>query len=161
MFKQLAINLPKKKIKLIAKKHLEIRKNFTWLPKNYNETLSELKKHFKLVIVSSGVWPWGNYDFEKIFGFKMKKHFDFIVNSFEYGFLKDSEMLFKIALKKTGLKKKDVAFVGNSYEDDILLAKKFGLKTIFLNKNNKNKKGDLTIISLKELKEKINVIKKL
>lgn len=91
----------------------------------------------------------------------MKKHFDFIVNSFEYGFLKDSEMLFKIALKKTGLKKKDVAFVGNSYEDDILLAKKFGLKTIFLNKNNKNKKGDLTIISLKELKEKINVIKKL
>ncbi len=158
LFKQMALNITKEKIEKILLQHLEIRKQFTWLPDNYNETLIELRKHFKLAIVSSGVWPWGDYDYEKIFGFKMKKHFDLIVNSYDEGYLKDSGKLFDIALEKMKLKANEVAFVGDNYEKDILLAKQYGMKTIFLNKKKESLGGDITIEKLSDL---LSVIKKI
>ena len=61
-------------------------------------------------------------------------------------------MLFEVALKKLGLKNNEVAFVGNSYKSDVLVAKKFGLKAIFLNKKNAKKgKADLSVKTLAEL----------
>ena len=161
LFKQLAVETTPAQIKQIAKKHLEIRKEYTWLPEEYDETLQELGKHFKLAIVSSGVFPWGYYDYEKIFGFKMDKHFDLLVTSFDHGYLKDSGKLFPIALKKLKLTPSEVAFVGNSYEDDVLLAKKFGFKTVFLNKKNENLKGDLTIRKLSDLRGLVTRLKEL
>ncbi len=134
------------------KKHLEIRKNFTWLPKDYKKTLKELRKDFKLAVVSSGVAPWGYYDFRKIFGFDFKKDFDLVLFSSEQGFLKESGKLFALALKKFRLKPCEAAFVGNSYRDDVLLAKRFGLKTVFLNKKREPKgKADFEISELCEL----------
>jgi putative hydrolase of the HAD superfamily len=161
LFRQLAVNVSKKQIKLISKKHLEIRKQFTHLPQNYSSTLTELKKHFILAIVSSGVWPWGDYDFEKIFGFKMKKHFDLIVNSYEEGYLKESGKLFEIALKKLKLNPADVVYVGNNFQTDVLVAKNFGMKTVFLNKKNEFKEGDITINSFSQLMDKIEELKRL
>jgi HAD superfamily hydrolase (TIGR01549 family) len=161
LFRQLALNVSKKQLKKIVIEHLKIRKNFTWLPKDYDITLKELRKYFRLVIVSSGCWPWGDYDFEKIFGFKMNKHFDLIVNSFEEGYLKDSGKLFEIALKKLKLKPSEVAYVGDNYKKDILLAKNFGLKTVFLNNKKIRFNGDITITSFSNLNKKVNELKSL
>ena len=161
LFRQLSLNVTSAQIKKIIPKHLDMRKNFTWLPEDYEKILIELRKHFKLAIVSSGVWPWGDYDYEKIFGFKMKKHFDLIVNSYKEGYLKDSGKLFEIAFKKLSLKPNQVAYVGDNYEKDILLAKKFGMKTVFLNKKNENLKGNITITKLSDLLEKIEDLKRL
>ena len=151
LFRLLGLNVSKEQIEKIIPQHLEMRKNFTHLPEKYEETLIKLRKHFKLAIVSSGVWPWGDYDYEKIFGFEMKKHFDLIVNSYNEGYLKDSGKLFDIALNKLDLKPSEVAYVGDSYEKDILLAKAYGMKTIFLNKKKEALQGDITIKKLKEL----------
>ncbi|MBT4870092.1 MAG: HAD family hydrolase [Candidatus Diapherotrites archaeon] len=159
IFRQLAMNISNKQIEKIVDRHLEIRKEFTSLPEKYDKTLIELAKHFKLAIVSSGVWPWGDYDFEKIFCFPMKKHFDLIVNSYEEGYLKDSGKLFDIALEKMGFDAKEVAYVGNSYEKDVLLAKQYGMKTIFLNKKNESLQGDITITKLSDLVEIIDQVK--
>ncbi len=161
VFKQLALNVSKEQIDSITKKHLVIRKQFTSLPDKYAETLTELKKHFKLAIVSSGVWLWAEYDFKNIFGFEMNNHFDLIVNSYEEGYLKDSGKLFEIALLKLNLKANEVAFVGDDYEKDILLAKEHGMKTIFLNKKNEPFEGDITIKKLSDLIEQINAIKRI
>ncbi len=161
LFLQLALNVSKEQIEKIIPKHLEMRKQYTWLPQNYDETLTELKKHFKLAIVSSGVWPWGDYDYEKIFGFPMKKHFDLIVNSYEEGYLKDSGKLFEIALEKLSLKAGDVAFVGDNYDKDILFAKEKGMKTVFLNRKKESLQGDITIEELSDLREKIEELKKI
>ena len=161
LFRQLAINISDKQIEKIVVRHLAIRKEFTWLPEKYEETLNELSKHFKLVIVSSGVWPWGDYDYEKIFGFPMKKHFDLIVNSYEEGYLKDSGKLFDIALKKLSLAPNEVAFVGDNYEKDILLAKQYGMKTVFLNKKDEALQGDITIRQLSDLVKKLKEVKSL
>ena len=158
VFRQLAMNISNDQIKKIVFKHLEIRKEFTWLPENYDKTLTELAKHFKLGIVSSGVWPWGEYDYEQIFGFEMSKHFDLIVNSCAEGYLKDSGKLFDVALRKLDIGPSEVAYVGDSYEKDILLAKAYGMKTIFLNKKKESLQGDITI---KELKNLVDLIKEL
>ena len=98
---------------ICLQKHLKIRKQFTWLPKKYQETLKELRKDFKLCIVSSGVSVWAYYDFKNIFGFNLKKHFDLVLFSQEQGFLKESGKLFQIALKKLRLKPKQAAFIGD------------------------------------------------
>ena len=105
------------------------------------------------------MWPWGDYDYEKIFGFKMKKHFDLIVNSFEEGYLKDSTKLFDIALEKMDFEPSEVAYVGDSYEKDVLLAKQYGMKTIYLNKKKESRQGDITIEKLSDLVTYINDIK--
>ncbi|MFA6269110.1 MAG: HAD family hydrolase [archaeon] len=160
-FRQLGLFVSKKQIKKIVPRHLAIRKEFTWLPEKYDSTLMTLRKHFKLVIVSSGVFPWGHYDYEKIFGFKMQKHFDLLVTSYDYGYLKESGKLFEIALKKLSFPSSEAAFVGNSYVDDVLVAKNFGLKTVFLNKKKEGHKGDVTIQRLSDLADKINELKKL
>jgi putative hydrolase of the HAD superfamily len=161
LFKQMALNVTSEQIEKIVPQHLEMRKQFTWLPDKYDETLTALRKHFKLAIVSSGVWPWGDYDYEKIFGFEMGKHFDLITNSYVEGFLKDSGKLFEIAFEKLNVKPGDVAFVGDNYEKDILLAKKFGMKTVFLNKKNESLEGDITIEKLSDLLELVEELKNL
>jgi len=154
LFRQLGFNASKAQISRMAKKHLEIRKQFTKLPKDYKKTLNELRKSFKLVVVSSGVAPWGYYDFKSIFGFDFKKDFDAVFFSSEKGFLKESGELFKLALKKFKLRPSQAAFVGNSYCDDILLAKSFGLKAVFLNKKAEPKgKADFEVKELRGLLE--------
>jgi len=159
LFRQLGFNASKKQVSRIAKKHLQIRAKFTKLPKDYKKTLKELRKSFKLAVVSSGVAPWGYYDFKSIFGFDFKKDFDAVFFSSEKGFLKESGELFKLALKKFSLKPSQAAFVGNSYCDDALLAKSFGLKAVFLNRKREPKgKADLEIKELRgllEIKEKL------
>jgi putative hydrolase of the HAD superfamily len=161
MFRMMDLYVPKSQIKKVAKKHLELRGKYTWLPKNYLQTMNELKKHFKLAVVSSGVMPWAYYDFEKFFGFEFDDHFDYIIDSYSNGYLKESGKLFDIVLKKMKLKPNQVAFVGNDYKSDILVAKKHKMKTIFLNKKNENKKGNITIKKLSDLVNNIEKIKKL
>jgi len=152
LFRMLALYANKKQIGRIAAKHMELRRNYTWLPKDYDRTLTELGKYFKLGVVSSGVFPWAYYDYKHFFGFEFDKHFDLVVDSYTYNHLKESGVLFEIALKKLNLKSKDAAFVGNDYVSDVLVAKKFGLKTVFLNKTCAPKrKADISIKSLVEL----------
>ena len=152
LFRQLGLNASKHQIARIARKHLEIRKSFTWLPKDYRKTLKELRKSFKLAVASSSVSDWVYHDFKKIFGFDFKKDFDAVFFSQEQGFLKESGKLFEKALKRFKLKPEEAAFVGNQYAGDVLLAKEFGLKAVFLNKKREPKgKADFAISKLADL----------
>lgn len=162
LFLQQGFAISKTRIAPLVKKHLEIRQHYTCLPEGYAETLKELGKEFKLAVTSSGVASWCYYDFKKIFGFDFKKDFDFVVFSSEAGFLKESGILFGLAQKKLQLNPSQAAFVGNEYASDIVTAKRFGLKTIFLNKKNIPKKkapqADMIVTRLKDLaaiKEKL------
>ena len=149
--RQLSINATKRQVIAIAKKNLSIRKRFTWLPRDYDKTLKELRKRYKLAVVSSGVATWCYHDYKRIFGFDFKKHFDLVLFSQEQGYLKDSGKLFEVALKKLRLKPGEAVFVGNDYEEDILLAKRHGLGTAYLNKEGTKGKADYLIRELREL----------
>lgn len=156
LFRQLGLNVSKVQQQRIIKQHLAIRKNFTWLPKDYNKVLAELKKDFKLALVSSCVRTWAEWDYKNIFGFNLGKHFDLIHTSQDAGYLKESGKLFEYALKKLKLNKKETAFVDDSY-DAILIAKKYGLKTILLS----SKKGGKEDLKIKRFNELLKIRDKL
>jgi len=160
VFRQLGWNVSNEQLKKIAKQHLTIRKEFTWLPKDYDKVLKELKKDFKLALVSSCSRTWAEWDYEHIFGFNLKKHFDLVYTSQDSGHLKESGKLFDYAIKKLKLKRKEVAFVGDSYEGDVLTAKKYGMKSVFLS-SKKGGKEDIRIKSFNELlkvKDKLEIL---
>lgn len=162
LFRQLGWNAAKNQLKSIEKKHLELRKEFGSLPEDYSKTLEALRKEFKLAVASSAVAGWEYHDFRNFFGFDFKKHFDAVVFSQEQGFLKESGKLFEIALKKLKLNPSEAAFVGNDYENDVLTAKKFGLKAVFLSLKSEPKgEADLQITAFKQLAEKIPELKSL
>ena len=156
LFRQLGWNISKAQKQKIIKKHLAIRKHFTWLPKDYDKTLKILRKNFKLALVSSCVRTWAEWDYRNIFGFKLSNHFDLVWTSEDAGYLKESGKLFDHALKKLRLNKKDVVFIDDSYEA-ILIAKKYGLKTILLS----SKKGGKENIRIKKFNELLNIKERL
>ena len=160
LFKQLGWNVSKAQIQKIAKQHLKLRRKYTWLPKDYDKVLKELRKDFKLAIVTSGMKTWAEYDYKNFFGFNIGKHFDLQVWGQDHGYIKESGKLFDIALRKLKIKKKDVAFIGDHHEGDVLTAKKYGLKAVLLS-TKKGGKEDLRIKSFNELLKIKNKLKKL
>lgn len=156
VFRQLGWNVSKGQMQKIIKQHLTIRKNFTWLPKDYDKVLKELGKDFKLALVSSCCRTWAEWDYRHIFGFDLKKHFNLVYTSQDAGYLKESGRLFDYALKRLRLKKTEAAFMDDSYES-ILIAKRYGLKTILLN----SKKGGKENIRIKSFNELLKIKNKL
>ncbi len=150
VFRQMGINTSKMQVREIVKQHLAIRKNFTWLPKNYEKVLSGLEKEFKLALVSSCVRTWAEWDYKNIFGFNLGKHFAIVCTSQDFGYLKESGKLFDIALKKMKVKREETAFIGDHYKGDVLIAKKYGLKSVLLG-NKKGGKEDIKIRSFDDL----------
>jgi HAD superfamily hydrolase (TIGR01549 family) len=59
--------------------------------------------------------------------------FDDLVISSEVGYIKPHPEIFRLALTHSRLKAEEVLFVGDSYAQDILGAKRVGLKTAWLN----------------------------
>lgn len=98
--------------------------------------LSELKKSKKIVLIT-------NFDHSphvKKFIIKtgLSKYFDEIIISGEAGCKKPSPDIFNIALKKTGLKKEEVVYVGDNIIDDIGGASSAGIKPILISRNSKS-----------------------
>ena len=150
--RQLGLRVSSEQLVGLCKEHLEIRKEFTWLPEGYKETLQLLRKHFTLGVASSAVSSWTYYDFSELFGFDFREDFDTIQFSQEQGHLKESGILFERALKQLGVLAPQAAFIGNSYTGDVLTAKRAGLKSVFLNlKNEPAGESDVVIKKLSDL----------
>jgi len=116
-----------------------------------NEVLEDLKKNYKLVLISNT----DNLSVPQLLDkFKLKKYFDDIVLSCDYGVLKTDKKLFAQALKKIKLKKSEVIMVGDAIPTDIEGAKKAGIKAILVDRRD-TREYENKIADLLELKEKI------
>lgn len=115
-------------------KHKFLRKN----DKLFN-FLNVLKKHFKLGIMTDGmtIKQWDKIIYilgpeQKFFNNKNT------IISEKFGVKKPSKKLFLEIIKREKIKPEEVLYVGDRYENDILPAKKLGMKTALINnKNNK------------------------
>lgn len=124
------------------------------LARPYDETitvLEELKKEYKLVLISNGTNFTNDPVFEK---FGMKKYFDVVAVSYETGLLKNDKKAFANVLKQLKLKKEDVVMVGDSIESDMKGAENAGIRGILIDRRDKREFPD-KIRSLVELKEKL------
>ncbi len=90
-----------------------------------------------------------------------KKYFDAVVFSYEAGLIKPDSKIFRLVLKNMDAEPEEAVMVGDNLKDDVLAAKKLGMKAVLIKRNPKEfnfspswiEKGSYpdTIHSLKEL----------
>jgi putative hydrolase of the HAD superfamily len=96
--------------------------------KNLKNLIKELKKKYKLIIFTEEFKKYLPKKLNRIFN-DWKKYFLFTVTPNTIKIMKPSEKYFYYALKKLKLKPSEVIVIGNSFECDIIPAKKIGIKT--------------------------------
>lgn len=97
-------------------------------------TLDILKKKYKIGLLSNGNTYPGQCGLDDVFSF--------IILSQDYGIRKPDSEIFRIALEKSGCSKHEMLHVGDSIKEDVIGARKFGIKCVWLNRSQvKNKSG--------------------
>ncbi|MBM7588032.1 putative hydrolase of the HAD superfamily [Bacillus pakistanensis] len=98
--------------------------------KGASELLTFLKNQgFKLGMITNGK---GAFQDATIDSLKIRDFFDVILISEYEGIKKPDPFLFEKATQVLGLTPKECVYVGDHYENDIVAAKRVGLKTIWL-----------------------------
>ncbi len=103
--------------------------------------VSEILGFLKTNDIKVAVLSNGSFDekIKKIIAVKIDKKIDVLITSelFKDDKPKPSSLIYLI--NKLGLKKTEVVYIGDSYKEDILLARNLGIKTIYFNEK-KDKK---------------------
>lgn len=130
------------------------------LEKLYPETpavLEKLAQQYKLGIIANQVEGTQ----KRIDNWGIGKYFDVVVASAEVGVAKPDSAIFKIALEKAGCKPENAVMIGDRLDNDIIPAKKLGMKTIWVRSalavyqkvRNDEEQPDFTIDSIREITE--------
>ncbi len=97
----------------------------------YDDTvavLEALKSKYKLGIIANQMFG----SEKRLENFGIRKYFDVIVASAEEGVEKPDIRIFEIALERAGIEASEAVMVGNRIDNDIVPAKKMGMKTIWV-----------------------------
>jgi HAD superfamily hydrolase (TIGR01662 family) len=139
--------------------HIDIMKYVSIDPKAV-QAVAELKRRgFRLALVSNMMLP-GKLLKANLQAAKVLAYFDTITISSDVGFIKPHPEIFRRTLRESQLKPDEVVFVGDTYQQDIVGAKRVGLKTVWLNTRHEPRTmaqddpPDYEIKSLAELVEK-------
>ena len=97
------------------------------MPEVY-EVLTDLKEKYKLGIVTNGSGASQN---RKIDVLDLRKYFDTVIASGDFGKDKPDVSIYEQAAKDLGLECSEVAFVGDTFATDILGAVKAGMKPVW------------------------------
>lgn len=119
------------------------------------ECLRELSKHYKIGIIANQN-PGSCERLEKM---GMLKYIDIVVASAEEGVAKPDLRIFRIALERAACKPEEAVMVGDRIDNDIIPAKKIGMKTVWIRQgfgkyyvpDPAAEKPDRTVNSLNEL----------
>jgi len=123
-----------------------LTRKLTWYP-NAQETLIRLNKlGYKLGLISNTHWRWLPERKSELQPF-----FDVITLSYEFGRMKPHQSIFLETLSRLGVKHNKTLHVGDNPFTDIHGAKRAGLKTAYINRNNQDTEADIVIHQLSEL----------
>jgi len=112
------------------------------------ETLSTLKKDYKLVLVAN----IDAFSTDTIERFKLKEYFDLIILSCDNGLLKNDKEFYNTVMDKFSVTQKDILMVGDSLESDVETAKSVGINSVLVDRHNK-REYEQKIVTLDELKK--------
>ncbi|HDJ26087.1 MAG TPA: HAD family hydrolase [Candidatus Bathyarchaeota archaeon] len=93
------------------------------------EVVELLSKRYALGVISNAITTWPRAFLEAV---GLAGCFKFIIISCEAGWRKPSRAIFKLALKELGLAAEQVVHVGDSPSEDIVGAKRTGMKAILV-----------------------------
>lgn len=116
--------------KISVKEIIRIKIDTHIIPKDHIESVKELKKKYKVAILSNYVEGWlkqvlGNY--------KIGNLFDAIIVSSVVGERKPGARIYYEALKSLSVKPEESVFVADEVAEDLVVASGLGMKTIWFN----------------------------
>ena len=85
--------------------------------------------------------------YKKIKKLRFDKYINCIVSSEEAGKEKPHPFIFMLALQKLNLRSEDVCMIGDNYPKDVLGASNLGIKSIWINHEDKNEKFDNMLVT--------------
>ena len=154
----------KENYKLIAygvQAYRKMRESYLIPYPNVIPTLIELKKNYRLAIVSDApiMEAWMRLVFLKVDNF-----FDFIITKADARRQKTSTAPFNVALRKLEIKPNEAVMIGDRIARDVNTAKKMGIHTIYARYGDihPSKKGDSGAdFEIEDISEIINILNKL
>jgi|GEM_PF-930912 len=134
------------------------------IPQENIEIVKELKKEYKVGLLSNNVKEW----VEKVLdNYKIRSLFDEIIVSSEVGARKPDARIYLAALKKFSAKPEETLFIADEIAEDLVGAKGCGLKIVWLDSGVENqwKRSEKEIskwfspdATIKDLKEIIQIV---
>jgi len=135
-----------------------------FIPKDHIKAVRELKKKYKVGILSNHVDEWIK---QTIKNYKIEKLFDSLTISSAVGVRKPHAKIYYDALRKLSVKPKEAIFVADEVAEDLVAASGLGMKTVWFNTSNVSKE-DRDILKIyrpdaivKNFKEIIDVVKEM
>jgi putative hydrolase of the HAD superfamily len=142
----------------LAELHRGIARKRLRLYPQVQETLDQLRSHYRLGVVSDAQ---SAYAVPELRAVGLLKYFNAIIVSGDYGYRKPDPRLFQKALDALQVRPEQAIFVGNDSYHDIFGAQQVGMKAIFVNSGQDNTSSqtispDYTISSFTELPQAVN-----
>ncbi len=112
-----------------VEKIIDIRIASHLIPKEHIEIIKNLKKEYKVGILSNNVKEWvdrvlKNYQIENLF--------DVVIVSSKIGVRKPNAFIYYEALKRLSVKPEEAVFIADEVAEDLVAAGGLGMKTIWL-----------------------------
>lgn len=112
------------------------------------DTLTELKKKYKLALLTNGN---ASSQRRKIHTIQIDDLIDYSLVSGEFGVRKPDKKIFEYTCKALGLKCEECAYIGDNYNIDVLGSKNAGMLPIYVSRTGEIHEDVQTIHEIKEL----------
>lgn len=134
------------------------RRNRPFLYEDTLSVLDSLKGNYKLLLLTNGA---PDLQKEKIAGIpSLAPYFDYMVISGDFGRGKPDPTIFEHCLELLDLPKEQVVMVGDNLSTDILGALKAGIKSVWINRTNMERKGEIVPdYEIQQLEEIFSIIR--
>lgn len=116
----------------------------------FPEFIREVRKRYKLAIISNDSSRWSKYIREK---FELNQYFDVISISGDLKMQKPDERIFRLTIEQLGVSAEDCLYVDDR-EGNLAAAAKVGMKTVLMNGGDRSYAG-VGVKNFEELMEKV------
>jgi putative hydrolase of the HAD superfamily len=135
------------------------RRNLPFVYEDTFETLEALKGKYKLLLLTNGSPDLQNT--KLTITPELVSYFDQIVISGDFGRGKPDPSLFEHALSLMSISKEEAMMVGDNLMTDILGASQAGMKSVWINRHNKERNEVIPTFEIKRLSEIFGILEKL
>ncbi|MFQ5825076.1 MAG: YjjG family noncanonical pyrimidine nucleotidase [bacterium] len=144
------LNIFTENVEELSKYYLGLYTKQSFVSPHLNDTLNYLKPKYYLGILSNG---FANIQESKLTNLELDSYFRYKIFSGDVGAMKPCSKIFYEAMNIAKSQANEIAYVGDSYEDDIKGAKAVGWKAIFYNPLSKPTNDDLADVEITDLLE--------
>ncbi|WP_284035899.1 HAD family hydrolase [Neobacillus sp. 114] len=135
------------------------RRKLPFLYEETFKTLDTLKGKYKLLLLTNGSPDLQNT--KLTITPELVPYFDQIVISGDFGRGKPDPTIFEHALSRLSLQKDEVIMVGDNLMTDILGANRAGIKSVWINRHNKERNEVIPTFEIHQLEELFTILEKL